>query len=140
SSYADRCEKLHICYDVKLALPETPIPNYEMCIILGNLLENAVEAAQPVGAAHPVGAARQSKTDSRIELVVQTQGTHLAIMVKNNYSGELTLADGKPVSAKKDSGFGLRSVRAVAARYDGEVITEWDKETFKTYVMLSMNN
>lgn len=131
-SYAERCANAHIRYSVQLAIPETLIiMNYDMCIILGNLLENAVEACQELE-----GIAHSLNRDKEIKLAIKTQGAHLAIMVRNSFSGEITAENGQPVSAKKNGGFGLRSVRAVATRYDGTMLTEWDNNTFTAYVML----
>jgi len=133
-SYAERCENLGIKLAVSLAMPETlSIPNYELCIIFGNLLENAVEACEKL------------EGGGKIELVVRTQEDSLfAIMVKNSYNGELSADSGQlaggglPASTKKGGGFGLRSVRAVSDRYDGHMLTEWDSDMFTVYVMLNV--
>ena len=129
ASFAERCENENINYNVQLAMPKTlSITNYDMCIIVGNLLENAMEACGYIGG-------------GKIELAIKSQGAHLAIMVKNSFSGEIVDENGQPVSAKKNGGFGLRSVRAVAARYNGHILTEWDKDTFTAYVMIrAVNN
>ena len=126
ASYAERCDTLTINYNVTISMPEKIIPNYEMCIILGNLLENAVEACKWI------------KNDRKIELTINTQGSHLAVMVKNSFNGNVTENSGRPISTGKDDGLGLRSVQAVAARYDGELITECDKDTFTVYVMVKI--
>jgi sensor histidine kinase regulating citrate/malate metabolism len=127
-SYAERCEMLNIKFSVLLTMPDTiSVPNYELCIIFGNLLENAVEACAKL------------KSGGKIELVARTQEDSLfTIMVKNKYNGELTLTEGNPVSTKKDGGFGLRSVRAVSDRYEGHMLTEWDGDVFAVYVMLNV--
>lgn len=126
-SYAERCMKENIKYEVQLAMPETlSISNYDMCIILGNLLENAAEACA------------KKESGRRIELSIKTQGSHLAVMVRNSYCGMITEENGQPVSAKKDGGFGLRSIQTVSARYDGHMLTEWGDETFTAYVLLSL--
>ena len=126
AGYADRCAKNNVRFDVLLDLPETlTVPNYEICIILGNLLENAAEACEKL------------THNAVIELAVKTQGTHLVIMVKNSFEGNIKEENGQPASTKKDGGFGLRSVRAVSARYDGHILTEWDAETFTIYVMVT---
>jgi hypothetical protein len=126
SSYAERCERLNIKYDVHLAMPETlSVPNYEMCIVLGNLLENAVEACEKL------------RRGRRIELSVKTQGELLAVMVANSFDGEVIETDGQLKRMKKNGGFGLRSIRAVTGRYGGHMLTKWDDETFTVYVMLS---
>lgn len=120
SSYAERCEKLKIEFKIDLEVPEQlGVSNYEICIVLGNLLENAVEASEKL------------ERDRKIELAIKTQGSYLAIMVENNFSGDSTL-----ISAKKNGGFGLQSIRAVATRYEGHTMMEWNKGVFKIYVML----
>jgi sensor histidine kinase regulating citrate/malate metabolism len=47
ADYALRCVEMEIKLDVSINIPKDfSVPNYEMCIVLGNLLENAVEACQ----------------------------------------------------------------------------------------------
>lgn len=127
ANYSERCAKMKVKYDVNVSIPKViSIPNYEMCIILGNLLENAVEASS------------RHNGRRRIELVINTQGTHLAIMVKNNFNGDIAQDNGLPLSTKKDGGLGLRSVQAVAARHGGELMTEWDGTVFAAYVLMRL--
>ena len=140
-SYAERCEKEDIGFTVQLSMPETPaITNYDMCIVLGNLLENAVEACIKLRQDAKIEIPGHSNTEhtGKIELAAKTQGAYLAIMVKNDFTGTITQTNGQPISTKKSGGLGLRSVRAVAARYDGHMLTEWDTDTFTAYVMLRM--
>jgi sensor histidine kinase regulating citrate/malate metabolism len=125
AGYAERCANVDISFSAKISLPDRiTVPNYEMCIVLGNLLENAVEACN-----------RQDGI-RKIVVVVNTQGANLAIMVKNSYSGEVTQDSDRLVSKKKDGGLGLRSVQAVASRHNGELMTEWDDKIFSAYVLM----
>lgn len=127
ASYAERCTERNIQYDVRVTLPEIiPAANYEMCIILGNLLENAMEGCQKI------------KAGGKIELIIKPQGKQLAVMVKNSFDGVICQDGEQPVSAKKDGGLGLRSVQAVASRYGGELLTEWNRETFTAYVLIGL--
>ena len=131
-SFAERCEKQHIQFETAVYLPsELQIPNYELCIVLGNLLENAVEAC--------------GKMDSgkRIELAIKPLGKQLVIKVANSYNAKDLLAgetaeNALPISTKKNGGLGLRSVRAVAEKYDGELIPDRDGEMFTAYVSLGL--
>jgi sensor histidine kinase regulating citrate/malate metabolism len=127
ASYSERCAKSDIQYDVRISLPDDlTIPNYDMCIVLGNLLENAVEASS------------RQEGARKIELTVNTKGTHLAVMVQNNFAGEITQDEGLPVSTKQYGGLGLHSVQAIATRYGGELMTEWDAGKFTAYVLISL--
>lgn len=126
-SYAERCSKLNIKYDMKITLPDPfTIPNYDMCIVLGNLLENAVEACE------------KQDDDRIIDVVVNSRGAQLAVMVKNSFNGNPIPGERLPISGKQDGGLGLKSVQTIAMRYGGEFITKWDEELFTAYVLLSL--
>jgi sensor histidine kinase regulating citrate/malate metabolism len=126
-SYAERCAKLNIKLNILLDLPETlSIPNYELCIIIGNLLENAAEACEKL----PEGS-------GKIDLITKTQNRMLTIMVENTYDGDVTIANGQFLSKKKNGGFGLRSVRAVSDRHNGNMHIKRDPHSFAVYVMLN---
>ena len=127
SSYAERCSKSGLTFDVMISLPKKlTIPNYDLCIILGNLLENAMEGCV------------KSTEGKKIELWVKPLGEQLAIMTRNSCDGAITDDSGKLVSAKENGGLGLKSLEAVAARYDGELTAEWDKDTFTTAVTVRL--
>jgi hypothetical protein len=126
SSYAKRCKELDIQYKVSFDLPETfSIPDYDVCIILGNLLENALEACQKI------------ETGREIELAIKHKVSRLSIMVKNSFDGIVKKKGDKLVSSKKDGGLGLPGVQAIVDSCDGHVTTEWDKSKFTVYVMLN---
>ncbi len=133
ASYAERCDALGIRYDVAVSLPDTlPLPNYELCIVLGNLLENAVEACGEL------------ESGRQIELAIQHAGKQLIIKAANSYKGDRRFdesgddANALPLSTKKDGGLGLRSVKAVAEKHCGELMIQCDKETFTAYVTAAL--
>ena len=125
SDYAQRCMESDIAFDASVSLPpEYPIPNYEMCIVLGNLLENAVEACQKLTA------------NRIIMLIVKEQGEgQLAILVRNTFGSELIMDGEQFVSTKKGGGIGLASVRAVVERYGEEFVTKAEAGWFSAMVL-----
>ena len=125
ADYAERCLKSDIAFDVSVSLPEDfSFPNYEMCIVLGNLLENAVEACQKL------------TSERKIQLYMKPQGGQLAIMVRNTFDDAgLLMNDGEFVSAKKNGGFGLRSVQAVVERFGEEFIVKHEEGDFIAFVL-----
>jgi hypothetical protein len=127
TSYAERCAELNIEFSAKIEFSDSlSIPSYDMCIILGNLLENAVEANLKL------------KSRRSIEIATQNTDAQLLIMVKNNFDGIIRCENGVPMSLKTDGGFGLRSTREVIAHHGGNVITEWDNNTFTVYVAITI--
>jgi signal transduction histidine kinase len=127
AGYAERCAGLDIEFAAKLAIPESlGVPDYDLCIILGNLLENAVEASL------------EQQEGRRIEFVTRSTPAKLLFKVKNNYAGTILEDDGALVSTKDEyRGTGLKSVREVVLQHGGHLITEWDENTFTAYVSVN---
>ncbi len=126
-SYAERCRENQIPFDVKVSIPASlAVPSHDMCIIVGNLLENAVEASQRL------------EVGRNIALQAQGTQTQLLIMVKNSFDGAMREKDKVLVSRKADGGFGLRSVREVVSHHGGELLTESDDDTFTAYVAMGV--
>lgn len=126
-SYAERCNGLDITYTVEISLPkELSTQNYEMCIIVGNLLENAVDACMKIDSGR------------KIHLTIKPQGAQIAIMVKNSFDGLIHRDEsGQLMSLKQDGGIGLQSVQAIIQQ-KGELVTEWNEGEFTSYVLINM--
>ena len=127
SSYAERCAESGVKFNAVASMPKAlTIPNYDLCIILGNLLENAIEACEKL-------------TDGKnIELWVKPLGQQLAIMVRNSFDGNVIHSDDRLLSTKKDGGYGLGSVEAVVKRYEGELTPEWGGGMFTVGVTVKL--
>ena len=124
ADYLRRCKELDIKMYISISIPDDfIILNYEMCIVLGNLLENAVEASQKL------------KANRKIELAVKPKGEQLAIMIRNTFDGNIVMDGEKFVSTKKDGGLGLQSVNAVILRYGDMFYTNIEDEWFNAYVL-----
>lgn len=125
--YAERCAKLNIKFTVNINVPGSlGIPDYDLCIAVGNLLENAVEACE--GLEH----------GRVIKLETRNTSAQLLLMVKNSFDGAICHDDGTPVSAKTNGGFGLRSVKEVVIRNGGTLTVEWDKDTFTAFASVRL--
>lgn len=82
--------------------------------LLGNALDNAIEAA------------REVKDDGKrtVSLVVKKSASLTEINVGNYYDGDCRIIDGIPQTKKADKvhhGFGTKSIRYIAKLYGGEV-------------------
>lgn len=109
--------------------PELPYRDSDLCVILGNLLDNAFEASMSI-----------SQEMRYIKTTILSHKNNLIISVENNYAGKLSRGwDGQLVSSKKDArnhGFGLKSVRKTAEKYGGDVYFENTENMFKVTVAL----
>lgn len=83
----------------------------DLYTLVGNALDNAIEAVLPLPAAERL-----------IRLRVQEKAGLVFLQIDNPYGGALELRDGLPLTRKADKqnhGFGLKSIRDVAEKYHG---------------------
>ena len=131
--YADKAENHNIRLDVKIQMSDTPvIPETEFCVLLGNLLENALDACQT---GHP-----ESETSQPFIRVcaIQIGTSNLSITVDNTSVFKHTWINEKLVSTKAaGSGIGTESIRMIAEQYRGDARFEWKDGVFYASVMLN---
>ena len=94
-----------------------------------NLIDNAKEAVQNL------------ESEKRLISLVcsREKGNFVRIRVSNFYSGEIKLEKGLPVTTKADSeihGYGLKSVKMIAEKYDGKILINTDNGTFEIQMLL----
>ena len=111
-----------------LQLPENlPWPEMELCIVLGNLLENSVRETAKVDP----GKRKITVTSSFIS------DEMLGLSVENPYDGKITLgSDGLPTSKNIDHGIGLHSVATTVARLNGNMDIKTDNNMFVVNILL----
>lgn len=107
-------KKVGIDFSVNLNISmEMPFRGADICLILGNLLENAVEAAQKV------------EGKKYIRLHMKYDKNNLLLFVANNYKGVLIKTKDKRLKSTKtdagNHGVGLSTVYRIAAKYHGVV-------------------
>lgn len=125
-------EQAHIKTNVNIEFfRNTDIKSADLTAILGNLLDNALEAC------------RHTKDELRfLRLVIRRINTMLIIKVENGCDVPPVKTNGALQSAKQDGGlhgWGLKSVRAVVERYDGAIETQYADNIFRAVVTLSYN-
>ena len=102
----------------------------DLCAVLGNLLDNALEAAEKV----PEPDQRQ------VSLTIRRIHRMLVVKVEITFAGKPVEKDGHLVSTKSGQGlhgWGTRSVQAAAEKYDGTVQTSCEGNIFRAVVTLS---
>ena len=112
----------------RLEVPaELFVEGTDLCVILENLLNNAIEAEQEL-----------PKERRQISLTVQLRKGALFITVENPYQGEIAMdSHGKIRSSKPgERGIGLLSVEKTAEKYNGEVTISHENMSFRVTVML----
>ena len=126
--YCALAKREQIPFSVQLDLPEClPVDEIDLCLVLSNLLENALEASL-----------RTAPARRRIELTACLHGNSLAlIQVENTYDGVIREKGGVFQSSKrKGDGVGLQSVRHIAEKSSGVSTVTYQDGLFCVKVML----
>lgn len=107
--------------------PELPIAETDLCVILGNLLDNAMEACM-----------KQAAEQERfIRVYIGRFKGQFYISVSNSVGGVLKKQNGAYQTTKAGShGFGLRRVDALIEKYGGYRNRQDEGDVFATEVML----
>ena len=105
--YLDRARRAGAEISARLELPEAlPVPDAELAVLFGNLLENAVEALE-----------RQTDGRRFLNLTARADGM-LVVTLDNSFSGPVRESDGALLSSKRASlGLGTASVKAMMLVY-----------------------
>ena len=100
----------------------------DLCSLFGNALDNALEGCNKV-------------TDHEkrvISLKANAMNGMVVLHVENSYEAPLNMVDDMPVTTKAGTGhgFGLRSIQAIAEKYDGIATVVAENGIFKLTVVL----
>lgn len=120
--------KQDISFSFEFDLPrELPVPEIDLCSVLSNLLENALEASL-----HTAPSRRQIKAQAHLH------SEHMVLLtVENTFDGEIRIKDGVFQSSKrKGEGTGIQSVRRIADRNGGYSRFSYENGVFRADVML----
>ena len=117
-----------IPFRAKLDLPESlPVDEIDMCLVLSNLLENALEASL-----------RTAPARRQIEITAYVHAERLILIeVENTFDGEVNEKNGVFRSSKrKGNGIGLQSVSHIAEKSGGASTFTHQNGIFSAKVML----
>ena len=125
-------EQRGIQTNLELKIPDDTIgiPSFDLTIILGNLLDNAIEAASKVN------------KDSYINLKIRLDKGRLLIQVENPYRGEIKGANGRLLTTKLDKenhGIGIESIKNAIQKYDGTMDIHYADNIFSVSLLLYVN-
>ncbi len=128
--YDHEAHSLGVPVDWRLELPrQLAIPEADFCMMLGNLLENALHASQKLPPEQ-----RQVKVLARM-----LSPAMLGLLVENRYDGVLKRQQGILHSTKHDGmGIGLVSIQTAVSRYGGSMTVETENGLFRVNILLNL--
>lgn len=128
--YATQARNIGINFTANVMYPNNClVSDIDITVLLGNLLENAVEACK-----------RELSDQTFIKLRMKQRGqATLFILIDNTCRTPISFEKGTPLSSKREGmGIGILSIRDIAARYNGTVQFEQQKGVFYASVRLTL--
>ena len=128
--YAATAAQKNILLAWQLNLPEKlPMREADLCMVLGNLLENALRASE-----------RLPEAMRRVSVICHMLSpAMMGLIVENRYDGQLSRREGKLLSTSHPGfGTGLLSVETVAKKYHGQMTVETENGVFRVNVLLNL--
>lgn len=123
--YNARAKKNNIDFDVRLDISHnTPVDDLTLCIIIGNLLENAFEACSHI------------ENEKFISIHGRWADNSLMMIVENSYDGHVNKKNGNLVSRKKDGGLGLISIKRMLSKPGNEFEVSYDDNVFTVMIKI----
>ena len=110
SSFADKAERQGIQLSIQAGLPQKlPLSDTELCAILSNSLENALNAVAQL----------ENDADKWISLYCGVRLNKMLIEIKNPYTGQITMQNGLPIANQNNHGYGCRSIQTITQHNNG---------------------
>ncbi len=124
-------EKHRACSDIDInfdgCIPDF-IDNVDLCIVLGNAVDNAVEACEKLNGTNKV-----------IDITADFQQGHFILIIKNPVPDDLKIGGNLPETTKNDPlrhGFGLSNIKRIVDKYEGDMSVEAADGVFTLYIAL----
>ena len=121
-------EQKGITINFDLNVPEEiNIASFDMAIILGNLVDNAIQAVEEL------------KENKIVVIKIRYDKGRLFMKIENPFNGRLKKDSGKIVTSKQDSenhGIGLESIRLAIQKYDGTLDINCNNNVFSASLLM----
>lgn len=98
----------------------------DIAIVLGNALDNAIEACETLG----------SEASRFLRLFIILKGNNLMISIKNPVNENVDVNNLTSTKSGDLHGFGIISMKQIADKYDGEVFFECEDNVFTTTIYM----
>lgn len=121
TEYSARCHDNHISFTCHIGVGDHTLPSTELCLILNNALENAVEACMKL-----------PEKERRIKVQAAVKQNRFLLRISNRFDGSLSETEVLPVTKKvgKEHGYGLPNIQRAAQRKGGSMKCRTENEYF----------
>lgn len=117
-----------IDFELEVDLYEIPLQDAELGVVLGNLLDNAIEASQ-----------KCEQFQRKIILRICNLNQMFLLYLKNSNPQPPVVVDNRFVTTKEDKsahGLGVESVKRIVDKYNGNISFQYDDEHFEVDILI----
>ena len=116
---------INVDLDIKIN-SQINMSSVDICIILGNLLDNSIEACNLIDGY------------KFIDLKITTKDNNLIIKISNNTNGNVNKVNGRFITTKNRNmnGIGLIQIDNIVKEYNGYINRKHENNMFTTYLMI----
>jgi hypothetical protein len=118
-----------IDFTMNINIPEDlGINPLDLCVVLGNCLDNAIDACDKL----------DDSQVKQITLSSKIVGTHIVFKIANSFNGKLNKINNIIKSSKKEPGhgIGLSSIHETVSRYNGNVDYKYTEDWFEITIIM----
>lgn len=122
----------NIEFNTNINIPEnTGINSLDLCVVLGNSLDNSIDACEKLDTS-------QKRT---IEFTSKIAGTHMIFHITNSFDGKIKKINNIIQSSKQGPyhGLGLSSIQETVNKYNGDVSYKYTEDQFEITIIMCTN-
>lgn len=128
----DICNSNNINLELDINIPsDLGLSDFDLCIIVGNLTDNAIEACKKIS----------YNTTSYIKIKSTIINENFIFDIKNNFIGNISINKGKILTSKKDkvnNGLGLSNVKSTVDKLNGTYYITYQDNEFSSLIMIPL--
>ncbi|MDO4345562.1 MAG: ATP-binding protein [Eubacteriales bacterium] len=121
---------LSITFSLETDFERMPLNDADFVMLLGNLFDNAIEAAQQC-----------ALPERRIKLILQNANDMFLLHMENTCVREPDKKNGRFLTTKRDEkkhGWGIESVKHIVSKHNGEIFFEFAEDVFCVKIVIKM--
>jgi sensor histidine kinase YesM len=125
------CENSGIAFDCKGIIPSTKINAVDLCIVLSNLLDNAIDACMKIDEAD----------SKKVNVAVDYKNDFLLIKVSNTVHETVKIHNNFIQTSKEDKsnhGFGLMNINRIVEKHKGDLKMSCENKVFSVEIVLNI--
>ena len=111
NSKISKSKQYNINFENFISINEMLIPDKDICSLLGNILDNAIEATSKLD------------DDKYIQLTIKQKDNHYIIICENNFKEKPQVFNGKFITSKENTfklhGIGISNIKSIVKKYNG---------------------